>query len=297
MNQLFFLIALAFTINVQAQNKFTAKWDNGFKLQSEDKNFILKFGGRAFYDFAFTFQDSLRSATFGELKNGNEFRAVRLYHSGTIYKNLKYKFNIDFAGGKVTFKDVYIQYAKIPVIGNLRVGHFYTPIGLEANTSSKYLTFLESAMLNSFTPSRNTGLMIYNSFLTGKLNVQLGAFRYTDKFGNDKNANDGIKFNGKVSSAVFQNKEKNILLHLGLGYEYSHANDSIYKMGYTSESHLGNKFKGKINSIEHTDLVNIEAALVLKSFSLQSEFSLMSAHKYTSETYLQDGFYVFASYL
>lgn len=37
----------------QEKNSFSFKWDNGFKLESVDKNFKLKFGGRLIIDHAF----------------------------------------------------------------------------------------------------------------------------------------------------------------------------------------------------------------------------------------------------
>ena len=40
-----------------ASNPFTIKWDNGFKLDSQDQKFKLKFGGRIMLDHAYFFQD------------------------------------------------------------------------------------------------------------------------------------------------------------------------------------------------------------------------------------------------
>ena len=298
MKKIITAIAIIFSITLYSQNKFSAKWDNGFKVQSENKNLVLKFGGRIYYDVAFVFQDSARADKFGKLKNGHEFRSARLYHSGTIYKNLKYKFNLDFAGGKITFKDVYVQYSKIPYIGNIRIGHYFTPVGLEANTSSKYISFMEGAMMNHFTPSRNTGIMIFNSYLNKRLNAQIGAFRYTDKFGNDKFANEGIRLQAKVSSAIINNKEKQMILHLGASYEYSHSKDSIIKLGVTPEAHLAHKnIKGKITGNQHNDLVNVEAAFIKGPFSIQSEFSLLSSHQYNTTNYISYGYYAYAGYI
>ena len=38
-------------------NPFTIKWDNGFKVDSKDKNFKLKFGGRIQLDHAYFSQN------------------------------------------------------------------------------------------------------------------------------------------------------------------------------------------------------------------------------------------------
>jgi len=297
MKKILLIILAIISLNLFAQNNFTAKWDNGFKVQSEDKNFVLKFGGRIYYDVAFFFQDSMRIVNFGEIKNGHEFRSARLYHSGVIYENLKYKFNIDFAGGKVAFKDVYIEYTKIPYIGNLRVGHFYTPVGLEANTSSKYISFMESASLSTYTPSRNTGFMIYNSFLKNKINVQAGVFRFADKFGNNKIADEGVRVQAKVSSDIINNKETKTIFHIGASYEYSYIKDGRFTIKTSPEAHLGRiVYKKEIEDNEHIDLGNFETVLVKGSFSFQAEVSLFNAHQKNSLNYFSYGYYVYASY-
>ena len=66
------------------ENPFSAKWDNGFKVESADKNFKLKFGGRIMVDHAFFSQNNDLESVFGELgtKNGTEFRRARFFHQG-----------------------------------------------------------------------------------------------------------------------------------------------------------------------------------------------------------------------
>ena len=97
---------------------FTTKWSNGYKLTSSDGEHILKFGGRIMYDYA-TWN------TGDETYSGTEFRRVRFFNSGKVYGNIKYKLQLDFAGGGVSFKDVYME-AALPYVGNLKV---YSDIG------------------------------------------------------------------------------------------------------------------------------------------------------------------------
>ena len=62
------------------------------------------------------------------------------------------------------FKDVYIQVHDLPVIGNVRVGHFKECFGLEQLTSDNYTTFMERSLDDegAFVPGRNDGIMAFN---------------------------------------------------------------------------------------------------------------------------------------
>ena len=63
--------------------------------QSPDKE--IKFGGRIMYDMAVWGDSTMDNA-------GTEFRRVRFYNSGKLYGNVKYKLQLDFAGGKYLLK-------------------------------------------------------------------------------------------------------------------------------------------------------------------------------------------------
>ena len=143
--------------------------------QSSDKE--IKFGGRIMYDMASW------ETTMGEdvtRTSGVEFRRVRFFNSGKLYGNIKYKLQLDFAGGDISFKDVYIE-AALPYLVNLKVGHFKEPFRLEALMSSKYMTFMERGFPIAFFPERNVGIMMYDSFIDDKLSIQAGVFREAEK--------------------------------------------------------------------------------------------------------------------
>jgi len=153
-----FVISISFPSFSQ---DFSSKWDNGFKLTSNDGSFNLKFGGRIMYDVAcWSSTDSTGETT---KSNGTEFRRVRFFNSGQVYNNVKYKLQFDFSGGGVSLKDVYIEIVKIPILGNLKMGHFKEPLRLEALTSSKYITLMERALPMVLSPERNVGFMLYNN--------------------------------------------------------------------------------------------------------------------------------------
>ena len=87
---LFFLFNLVY-IQAQEIKNFKSFWDKGYNLQSEDGNFKMKFGGRIQHQWSFFSQDTDIENNFGKANNGSEFRRIRFYNSGTIYKYINYK--------------------------------------------------------------------------------------------------------------------------------------------------------------------------------------------------------------
>ena len=137
---------------------------NGFKMRSLDNNFKFQAGGRIMHDWGFFTEDSKFASTIGSQENGARFRRVRFFMAGILYNTIKFKWDMDIDGGSngVTFKDVYIGTHKIPVLGNFQVGHFKRPASLDSITSSKYLTFMERSLTNTFFKTRNTGFAFFN---------------------------------------------------------------------------------------------------------------------------------------
>ncbi|MBD3267118.1 hypothetical protein GF373_10655, partial [bacterium] len=164
--------------SAQDTQDFDVFWDNGLKFQTPNKEFQMQLGGRIQNDWAFFLDDA-----FGE--DGVEFRRARLFVKGLLYEHLEFKTQYDFASGDGEFKDVYLGLVGIDYLGGLRIGHFKEPFGLEQLTSSKYITFLERSLPDMFSPGRNTGLMVHNSYLEERLTYALALFRETDEFGSD----------------------------------------------------------------------------------------------------------------
>lgn len=272
------LFTLAF-ISAQEikENPFQFKWDNGFKLESADKQFKLQFGGRIMIDHAFFNQDSDLDDVFGELEteNGTEFRRARFFFSGTIYGNVNFKLNVDFAGEKVVLKDAYIGFKNIPVVGNIRVGHIKEPFRFEALNSSKYFTFMERALPIDFVQERNNGILFFNDFQNKKLSLQAGYFRNEANNSSDKAANDGYAFTTRATTLALNNKEKKQLLHLGVGYSYRKSDSKEYKVSSRPEAHLSSvKYidTGTIEDVENVNLVNFETLFVTGSLAFQGEY-------------------------
>jgi len=296
-----------FVTNISSQesepNPFTIKWDNGFKVESSDKKFKLKFGGRIQLDHAYFNQNDELDASYGPLESttGTEFRRLRFFISGTIYQSVEFKLNVDFAGGESRLKDAYIGVKNIPGVGRIRVGHMKEPLRFDALTSSKYITFMERAIPADFANERNNGILLMNDFFNQKLSYQTGVFRNADSFGNDKGADHDIAWTSRITTLVINNVEKERLLHFGATYSYRKPDREEYHISVRPKSHLSRKYisTGEIPDVERSQILNFEAAYSNGPFTVQAEY-LTSAVKQrvsgTSETYNFKNYYVQASY-
>ena len=84
-------------------------WKNGTKFDSADGAFKLAIIGRIQDDFTWFSSKDEVTDKLGPTVGGVEFRRARLGFQGTIYKNVFFKAEYDFAGGAVNYADVYME--------------------------------------------------------------------------------------------------------------------------------------------------------------------------------------------
>lgn len=296
------------TISLYSQEKkeanpFSFNWDNGFKLDSEDKNFRLKFGGRIMWDHAYFNQNDELDNSFGELESvdGTEFRRVRFFMSGLLYTNFEFKLNVDFAGGVTRLKDAYIGIRNLPIVGTVRVGHVKEPLRFDALTSSKYIVFLERGIPADISNERNNGILMMNDFFDNKLSVQAGVFRNADGNGNDKSADESVALTYRITSLVIQNPEQKSLLHLGASHSFRKPDRDQYLVSIRPKSHLSKKYisTGNIPNVEKINIFNAEAVFSKGPFTAQAEYLTDFVHQESeniSQTYNFENLYVQVSY-
>ena len=280
---LLFTISLLM-LSIGNSQDFTTKWGNGYKLSSSDGMHSLKFGGRIMSDYAIWNNGN-------ETFSGTEFRRIRFFNSGKVYDNVKYKLQLDFAGGDVSIKDVYMEVA-MPYAGNVKVGHFKEPFRLEALTSSKYITFMERALPIAFSPERNVGVMLHDSFLDDKLSIQAGLFREASS-GDDVNIEDVRNITTRITFLPINND--NNLLHLGAAFSSRSSSDDTYSVSSRAENHLGTKLLDMdLDNVTEMNLMGAEMAFVMGSFSVQGEYVMNSVE--AMEDYSFSGYYGQVSY-
>lgn len=212
-----------------------AYWKNGTRVESSDGKFKLKFGGRLQADFTFiTKQDDVFEDGF---QDGSEFRRARLFFEGTVYDNVSFKVQYDFAGGDADFKDVWLSFDDT-VVGDVKIGHFKEPFSLEVLTSSKYVTFVERSLPVIFAPERNMGIGIGKS--SDRITWGAGIFRESDDFGTSI-GEDRRNLTGRFVFRPIVNEDVDRVLHIGLNYtnKESAGLNNDFRLRSRPEFHFG----------------------------------------------------------
>lgn len=228
------LAALLVLAPAAQADDWVAKWSNGHKIENSDKGHKLKFGGRVMADFQFADVDD----NIANEENGFEFRRARLFFSGTVYGNVEFKVNYDFAGGDADFKDVWIGFKQD--WGKIKIGHYKENFSIEEMMSSKYLSFLERSLpVQAFAPSRNSGVGLEGS-QGDTLNWGVGYFYDADGFG-DSTSEDATNFTGRIGyRPVYENKGAN-MFHIGAAFHLRDF-DSTARFRARPESHFAGRY-------------------------------------------------------
>lgn len=262
------------------------------KYSSKDKKFEFQVGGRVMADVTKAnlefdgFRDpalQANAAAVAAANNtiegregwGTEIRRARLFMSGRLYGDWKFKAQLGFAGDQTDIEDAYIEYAGIPNTG-LKVGHFKAPFSLNELTSSKYITFMErSGVAGGFAPSRKWGVQASTH---GDNWTATGGF-FTAKDGTDEldNLDESYIIGGRLTFAPIAEKDRNV--HLGLAAYYTDLRDapSALEIGIDPAAHNARRFADiDLGGIDSYYVIGPELAAVWGPLSLQAEYALMS---------------------
>jgi len=285
------LIIFPGSLTAEGESDIKSIWQNGYHVVSGDNNFRLKFGGRIQHHFSFFNQDKDVENLLGSLDNGSEFRRIRFYNSGTIYKSVQYKLQLNYSEGAASLADVWVGLTGIPFIGNLRVGHLKEAFSLDMMTSSNNITFLERALVTAFKKQRNSGISIFNTVLNQKLIWAIGLFQNTDKFGNS--IDEGQNLTSRVVYLPYYNKNKNRLLHIGAGYSSRTPPNNEFSIKSRPEAHLAPAYinTGTIEGATSSYMTGGELAVLLNRFGMQGEFMTTEVNS-DSGNFTFNGFYV-----
>jgi phosphate-selective porin OprO/OprP len=286
-----------------------AYWNNGFRVERSDKVFKLKFGGRIMNDYAVVAlshgaEDAANAIdSSGNVKQGfgTEFRRARVFFEGEMWEHLYFKSQLDFAGGEVVFKDVYMGLTGIPADLDFRVGHFYEPFSLETQTSSKYITFLERGLPIVMAPERNTGFMLRR--MESRWSAAAGFFVDTGESGDRDpmglHGSDNYNVTARVTGLPVWKDDGATFVHLGAAYSYLFR-DEMEPMNFATrpEVHLTSNLLDSGDIPAHWgERLGLEAAGVFGPASVQGEWiGQWASMPGSSGANLSHGFYVQGSY-
>ncbi len=212
-------------------------WRNGLRFESRDKEFSLFVGGRFQFDeVQYLTSRAVRGSVPGTipLEDGVSFRRVRLDMGGTIYKNIEFYTQVDFANAfqaapgasrltNATYPtDLWVTFRELPVVGNVRVGNQKPLYSFEHLTSSRFLNFLErSPGFDAFVEGGNNGFQpgvtAFDTYADKHGTWGVGVFKTTrSPFGWNVGRGE-VEVNGRVTYLpVYEDKGRQ-LIHVGVG--------------------------------------------------------------------------------
>ncbi len=277
--------ALLGIMSINAQEKIDTK--EAFKPS-------MKMEGRIMYDFTFL------SAGDYEF-SGNKFRRLRLAAKGNVSKNVSYSADFDFTGGKIAYRNVFLRYKMPKNFGQLTVGSFEEPTGLDMLTSSKYITFIERALVTTTQYGKHNAGFEYANYnlFDDKVGLQL-AYTFngvSSQAHQDEELEGGANFIGRVVGKVFESKEKQQLIHLGVNYEYRNdvKEDFSYK-SFKTENNMGQTTAiTSVGNLKNTSDIGFELAGTFGSLSVQGEYEA-GAIITDVDTFKSKSYYGYVSY-
>lgn len=279
-----------------------------FPKNEPDVKPTFELRGRIHADAIWVDQSEPNKAIFGNVANATGFRRARLGAQGTVGEHVNWVSEFDFAGGEISFKDVYLGVSKLPYVERVRVGHMREPFGLENFTSSNVFTFVERSPVNVLAPPRNWGVGLFSYTEDERATFGAGAYRSgtSNLTGNDfSDANDmAYTFRAAALPWYDVDSEGRYLMHLGAAFSQRFpANDLVtisqkpQNSLLTSSDNPGSTFIPTIKvPANQLQVYNLEWALVLGALSFQAEWTAMNIDQIGGGPVYLHGSYVFASY-
>lgn len=196
-------------------------------------------------DTGYSNQSANNRATYGDIQDGADFRRLRLSAKGSVAENVNYFVQMDFGFfGRPTFTDVWMEMTKLPIVGNVRVGQWKQPNGLETVTSVRYQTFMErSSLFQTFEAFRHIGIGTYNNADDEMSTWALSVFRTgNDQFGGDIGDNGGLSQAGRYTHLLWYEEGADgwrDYLHLGSSFWHGDPGNDRTRYATIPEMFIG----------------------------------------------------------
>ncbi len=284
---------------------FGEYWDDGLFFETPSNIFTARIGGSINLDARWTnaqskLQDYLEATQGKKLQDSSELRRARIYLKGTMYDNIFYKMQIDFADTAGTYyvHDMFVGLMDIPYVGAVLIGHAARAFGLNPVPDENWLTFMEWAPTFGFGIGQLLGVAAGNSFLDNHLTyaIQVGktAGIHCNEIGESYNMN--LRFTG----TPWYEDGGYSMLHQGFSYTYRGSSDQSRYLGGPSFSEQVPPFidTGALNT-DRVNGANYEFALCQGPFRVQGEYYgfFVDQQDGPSSTFFQGWYAMAACYL
>ena len=250
-------------------------WGNGIRMDGASGAFKIRIGGRIQDDWAwFWSNEHAEEFLDTQVEAGAEFRRARLYVGGTIYKNVDFNAEYDFAGGAVVARDVTIA-VKDLCFGTLTVGNQKEPVGTEQLTSDLYTPFMErSAGNESLGTDYANGFMASNNFAENEGVWQFGIFRPSAASGNDigNNRSGEYNFTGRLAGRPWKGDDGSYMT-ASLSASLRTPVDDMAQFRSRPQMHIAPRFidTGTVPS-DRVRVVEADAGFVANQFWIYADY-------------------------
>jgi phosphate-selective porin OprO/OprP len=168
----------------------------GIGFASSDGNFKVNLGGFLHMDNRY-FMGTDPGAGFDQFL----IRRARLTIGGSVYKNVDYRFNIDFAGSQTRLFDAFADFHYF-VPASVMIGKFRQPLSLERYQTANNITFAERAYPAMMAPNRDVGVMLHGTFAKPGYKAQYAVLpQFKDFFLYEVGVFNGIRDNQPVQNS------------------------------------------------------------------------------------------------
>ena len=266
--------------------KVKVKMDKkGLQVESADKNFKFKLGGRLQADATWNSGDNYYDRETGEhleANDGTELRRARMRFEGVFYKDWLTRLEADFADDNVRVKDAFLQYNGFDLF-NITVGQQKQNFSRELQESSNDLMFTERSLMNILAaPVVDRAIGINFQSVGENWVAKAGAFgdSITPNTQNNE-ADEGWGINSRLIYNPILEKTK--LIHLGVAGNYrapdadgTVAKNKALKLAYetTNMSNL-DLIDKTVHDVNNIGMLGLEAAGMWGPVSVGGEYTQM----------------------
>ena len=217
-----------------ARSPFVAGYKNGFTLQSESGDFVLKLTGYFQADGRFALGDDANLVTSQFVVR----RSRPLVVTATVARYFDLYVMPDFGLGTAVILDAYVDVHFTNKL-RFRVGKLRTPFGIERLQSGQSLLFAERALPNNLVPNRDVGLQAHGELLQGAFGYQVAVLNGVADGGSaDGDTNDAKDLAGRVFLSPWKARGTSPLRGLGFGIAGTTGKADGALRGYSSVSQV-----------------------------------------------------------
>jgi phosphate-selective porin OprO/OprP len=248
----------------------------------------------------------LTSGNLADFNDDIQLRRLRVFAGGDciLVLPVSYFVELGYSAYQFTLNQGYLLFSDIALIGNLQVGQFQPPMGLDLITSSRDITFMEpAAPLQAIAPGIEAGAQIGQPVFHDRATWALGLF--VPPAGGIEYGNASSSFGSVVGRITWlpiyhpdpDQPSDNRLLHLGLSANVVYSTTSTLRYQSRPESYIAPYVidTGDI-AANSAGTVGAEVAWVNGPLSLQGELIQSVVSEQGGGSANLGGFYAFASW-